>query len=173
MTLPNPPGHQIIAPGQTIGSSWGNAVWGQSTERYASVADRDTQLISPQDGTVCYTLAEQRLWLRQAGKWVPQMHFVDTVNNELAPPKTVVVPILTVTGNAGGRFTLNMSGFFTQVLTFHFVAANTDNCIVFSAIDYTPVNFTVRATFVNAGGAAGQPVVGAFNISGTIMGLSI
>ena len=68
--IPNPAGHVVVAPGQTIGSDWGNAVWNQSVQRFASIADRDAQFTAPVDGAVCYTIAESAHWRRQGGRWL-------------------------------------------------------------------------------------------------------
>lgn len=35
-----------VAPGQTVASSWGNLVWDQSVQQFASAADRDNQIPS-------------------------------------------------------------------------------------------------------------------------------
>ena len=61
MTLPNPPGHQVVAPGQVIGSNWGNAVWNQSVQRFASDADRRNQYPTPAPGDVWY-LRDIKVW---------------------------------------------------------------------------------------------------------------
>jgi hypothetical protein len=71
MTLPNPPGHQVVAPGQVIGSAWGNAAWDQSVNRFASAPDRDNQWTAPPNGALCYTLDTGALWIRRAGAWEP------------------------------------------------------------------------------------------------------
>jgi C1q domain len=63
-------GRVVVSPGQTISSSaWGNPVWDQSVNVFASAADRDTQWPTPHDGAVCYTLDTRNLWLRRAGAW--------------------------------------------------------------------------------------------------------
>ena len=69
LVLPNPAGHQVVAPGQTIGSEWGNAVWNQSMNRFASPADRDTQWPTPPNGAVCVTLDTGTPWFRYNGVW--------------------------------------------------------------------------------------------------------
>ena len=63
-------GRVQVAPGQTISSAtWGNPVWDQSVNCFASAADRDAQWPSPHDGSVCYTVDQAVLWLRMGGIW--------------------------------------------------------------------------------------------------------
>lgn len=46
-------GRKQVAPRQTIASQWGNWVWDQSVQSFASKADRDTQFPAPQRGACC------------------------------------------------------------------------------------------------------------------------
>jgi hypothetical protein len=63
-------GRVQVSPGQTISSaSWGNPVWDQSVNCFASPTDRDSQWPSPHDGSVCYTADLGFLWVRRAGVW--------------------------------------------------------------------------------------------------------
>jgi hypothetical protein len=62
-------GRVQVSPGQTIASSWGNLVWDQSVNTFASIADRTTQWPAAHDGALCWTIAENTLWLYRAG-WV-------------------------------------------------------------------------------------------------------
>ena len=70
MTIPNPPGEQTVAPGEPVASDWGNTVWSQSVQRFDSTADRDAQLAAPDDGQLCYTIAEKTWWGRRDGAWI-------------------------------------------------------------------------------------------------------
>lgn len=54
-------GRIVVAPGQTIGSGWGNSVWDQSVNAFATAQDRDAQWPAPQDGAVCY-LKDTKVW---------------------------------------------------------------------------------------------------------------
>lgn len=54
MTLPNPPGDQDVAPGQTISSEWGNAVWDHSVRVFDDAPDRDAQVPAPHEGAVTH-----------------------------------------------------------------------------------------------------------------------
>lgn len=64
-------GRKTVAPGQTIASEWGNLVWDQSTQNFATTADRNTQWPAPLDGAICYTAAEKTWWVRVGGVWKP------------------------------------------------------------------------------------------------------
>lgn len=59
-----------VAPGQTISSStFGNAVWDQSINCFASTADRDTQWPSPHEGSHCVTVDTGSRWVYRSGAW--------------------------------------------------------------------------------------------------------
>lgn len=63
-------GRVQVSPGQTISSaSFGNPVWDQSINCFNSAADRDAQWPTPHDGSVCYTVDTQTLWVRRSGVW--------------------------------------------------------------------------------------------------------
>jgi hypothetical protein len=64
-----PAGRLTVAPNEEIASAWGNTVFDQSINQFASTADRDAQWPAPPDGALCYTAAETTLWLRRAGVW--------------------------------------------------------------------------------------------------------
>jgi hypothetical protein len=64
-------GRVVVNPGDIVASDWGNLVYGQSVNVFASAADRDTQWPTPPDGAICYTQAEPALWVRRAGQWAP------------------------------------------------------------------------------------------------------
>lgn len=68
--LAGPVGRVQVAPGQTISSaSWGNPVWDQSINCFASAADRDSQWLSPHVGAECYTLDTDSPWVYRTGGW--------------------------------------------------------------------------------------------------------
>ena len=68
--LAGPTGRVQVSPGQTISSaSWGNPIWDQSVNCFASAADRDTQWPSPHDGSVAFQADTQTLWVHKAGAW--------------------------------------------------------------------------------------------------------
>jgi len=62
-------GRVTVSPYQDILSSWGNTVFDQTVNQFASVTDRDSQWTSPPNGAVCYTAGEAQLWVRKAGAW--------------------------------------------------------------------------------------------------------
>lgn len=65
-------GRVQVAPGQVIQSTvWGNPLWDQSVQEFASVADRNTQYPAPHNGSVCWTAAEGQWWGYRSGVWVP------------------------------------------------------------------------------------------------------
>jgi hypothetical protein len=63
-------GRLHVNPGDTIASTWGNSVFDQSVNQFASIADRDAQWASPPDGALCYTASEKTLWARLSGAWL-------------------------------------------------------------------------------------------------------
>lgn len=65
-----PTGRVVVSPGQTISSSsWGNPVWDQSINCFASTADRDTQWPTPHEGSECFTVDTGSPWIYRAGAW--------------------------------------------------------------------------------------------------------
>jgi hypothetical protein len=64
-----PAGRVTVHPNDLIASSWGNLVYGQSVNAFASTADRDAQWPAPADGAACYTVAELTFWCRASGVW--------------------------------------------------------------------------------------------------------
>lgn len=56
--------------GDTILASWGNTVFDQTVECFASPTDRDSQWNAPHDGAACYTADQGIFWLRKQGAWV-------------------------------------------------------------------------------------------------------
>lgn len=63
-------GRVQVSPGQTISSaSWGNPVWDQSVNCFASAADRDAQWPAPHDGSICWQADTNTFWARRAGVW--------------------------------------------------------------------------------------------------------
>ena len=124
LVIPNPAGHQVVAPGQTVASDWGNHVWDQSTNIFASTADRDAQWATPPDGARAYTRDIGMAWIRQGGVWVRDM--VPARGNSIVPDGTVVtvIPIIyagttVVTTDTNGGWAINYpSPFPNGVLTF-------------------------------------------------------
>jgi len=68
--MTSPTGRKVVAPGQTITSEWGNAVWDQSVNVFTSPADRDSQWPSPHDGAMAYTTDSKSYWHRVGGQWL-------------------------------------------------------------------------------------------------------
>ena len=65
-----PTGRVQVSPGQTISSaSWGNPVWDQSINCFATTADRDTQWPTPHEGSECYTVDTGSPWVYRSGAW--------------------------------------------------------------------------------------------------------
>jgi hypothetical protein len=100
LVIPNPAGHQVVAPGQTVASDWGNHVWDQSVQCFASAADRDTQYPTPHAGAVCYTIDTGMIWVHRAGAWAPVSGITPGSNamiGTIAPGR----PVLRSTGWTG------------------------------------------------------------------------
>lgn len=65
-----PVGRVQVSPGQTISSaSWGNPVWDQSINCFASTTDRDSQWPTPHEGSECYTVDTGSPWVYRSGAW--------------------------------------------------------------------------------------------------------
>jgi hypothetical protein len=65
-------GRVTVAPGQTIGSGWGNSVWDQSVNGFTSAADRDAQWPAPQPGAVCWLDDVKAVYVYTGAAWVRQ-----------------------------------------------------------------------------------------------------
>jgi hypothetical protein len=113
-----PVGHVTVSPGQTISSaSWGNPVWNQSVNCFASVTDRDAQWATPPDGAVCYTVDAAALWIRKAGVWrgLPSgtLAQVSTTTNSASTSTNVdwiTAPPITADGTRRVKITFNTLG---------------------------------------------------------------
>jgi hypothetical protein len=62
-------GRQQVAPGGIIASNWGNLVWDQSVQVFASTVDRDAQFPTPNDGALTYLEDADVFEGRVAGAW--------------------------------------------------------------------------------------------------------
>jgi hypothetical protein len=107
-----PLGHVTVSPGQTIASSsWGNPVWNQSIQCFASTSDRDAQWPTPTDGAMCYTVDTQSFWQYRAtlGWKSPPRGLIGSATG---PASTLVVTasqtVCTLTANvvAGRKYRL-------------------------------------------------------------------
>ena len=63
-------GRKTVAPGQVVSSDWGNTVWDQSVQVFASSADRATQYPNPHEGATSWLEDVKRLDVYAAGAWV-------------------------------------------------------------------------------------------------------
>ena len=63
-------GRLIVNPGDVIASVWGNTTYDQTVNCFDTAAARDSQIPTPHDGAVAYTIDTTTLWLRRAGAWV-------------------------------------------------------------------------------------------------------
>ena len=72
MTLPNPPGHQVVAPGQVIGSNWGNATWDQSGQPVRLTCRPRHPMARPTGTVPCASPSTPaHPGLRYNGAWTP------------------------------------------------------------------------------------------------------
>lgn len=117
MTMPDPPGRQVIAPGEPVASDWGNAVWSQSVQRFANLAQLADEWPDPDDGALAY-LAVPGGWIeRRGGQWENVAGPIGFGGVFVAPPGGVVLgttPRLeggsnVVTTNAAGGFGTNFA----------------------------------------------------------------
>jgi hypothetical protein len=63
-------GRRTVAPGQDIASDWGNTVWDQSVQQFASAADRSTQFPAPKAGAVSWLDDVKQLETYNGTAWV-------------------------------------------------------------------------------------------------------
>jgi hypothetical protein len=89
-------GRKTVVVGQVIDPVvWGNPLWDQSVQQFASAADRSAQFPTPKNGAVTFLEDVQRLELRANGVWAP-------VTPAPVPPyATTVVDMAARTGVAG------------------------------------------------------------------------
>ena len=62
-------GRTTVGPGQVIGSDWGNTVWDQSIQTFASSADRATQYPAPHEGAAAWLEDTNRLDVWDGSQW--------------------------------------------------------------------------------------------------------
>ena len=66
-----PVGRLVVAPGQTIASAWGNTVFDQTMQTYATLGDRTNQWPAPWEGALSYLMDSHTPWLYRSGAWHP------------------------------------------------------------------------------------------------------
>lgn len=76
-------GRKQVAPRQTIASQWGNEVWDQSVQTFATIADRNTQFPTPKRGAVCMLDSHPGiLMLFDGANWIGRQElFVNVTTN--------------------------------------------------------------------------------------------
>lgn len=103
-------GRKQVAPRQTIASQWGNEVWDQSVQTFASKADRDTQFPTPHLGACCALDTHPGLLLQWDGngwlttysaKVVSTTNAFGTAVHALPYPFTGGVPAFVVAAEGG------------------------------------------------------------------------
>lgn len=104
-------GRQTVAPGQTIASQWGNLVWDQSIQDFASGADRTTQFPTPKPGNATWLEDVKGLQVWDGTRWLAM----------LAAPG-LAAPLIqrgttTVTTNGAGGFNVGFPVAFTNTPT--------------------------------------------------------
>lgn len=60
-------GRKQVAPRTTIASQWGNEVWDQSIQTFATITDRDTQFPAPKKGACCMLDSHSGILMRYDG----------------------------------------------------------------------------------------------------------
>ena len=63
------PGRLVVVSGQTIASAWGNTTYDQTTQVFATAADRSNQWPAPNDGAMSYLADTGTPWQYRAGAW--------------------------------------------------------------------------------------------------------
>jgi hypothetical protein len=110
-----PAGRVTVHPNDLIASTWGNLVYGQSVNAFASTADRDAQWPAPADGAVCYTVAELTFWCRASGVWQRLGPTVKPATVYLSKP-TTGFPVSTQTLFTGTLPSLSVPGTLVATL---------------------------------------------------------
>jgi hypothetical protein len=116
-------GRQHVNPGDTIASTWGNTVFDQSVNQFVSTGDRDSQWVGPPDGALCYTAAENTLWLRRTGIWTVLSGASRLIARSLLTANTSPVTTETNTGQtvtsdvkANRRYTVKWVGMLNSTV---------------------------------------------------------
>jgi hypothetical protein len=118
-------GRLVVAPGQTISSAWGNALWDQSVNQFENAADRANQWPAPQGGALSYRADGPILERYAAGlsAWVPLTPGLDMSAAVGTPPpsqaqyKLWIKTFVGTTGGAGGVGFAIVSGVFAYGYT--------------------------------------------------------
>jgi hypothetical protein len=102
-------GRISVAPGQVISSAgWGNIVWDQSVQCFASMADVANQYPAPHVGSVVFTEDTASLWVYIGNAWQPLIGALDPNVYTNATPidnypiGTSLISLSSAAGSAGG-----------------------------------------------------------------------
>jgi hypothetical protein len=96
-------GRVQVAPGQVIQSSqWGNPLWDQSVQCFASAADRATQYPAPHEGSLSFLADTSRLDKFTGGAWAAVAPTVVSNTVAIASPILYCRTVAVTTDGGGG-----------------------------------------------------------------------
>lgn len=139
------PGRLVVVSGQTIASAWGNTTYDQTTQVFATAADRANQWPAPNDGAMSYLADTGTPWQYRAGAWhgVP-MGYIASGTGPAAttdcPAAGAVVASINPVLVAGRRYRISVEGYGTQILA----VGNSTMRLVFG-VGYTYLTYTAAA----------------------------
>lgn len=135
-------GRKTVAPGQVVASDWGNTVWDQSVQQFASAADRSTQFPAPKKGAMSWLDDKARPEWWDGTAWIPAgppprfTYAPPTIIGNPAPPDNQPMMMFAAsvvnTSNASGDVTMNFPPFPNALVTSIVVGGD-------AGIDMTPI----------------------------------
>jgi hypothetical protein len=178
-------GRLVVAPGQVIGSDWGNHTNEQSVNRFASAADRTSQWPTPHDGAVSYLEDTDLFYGYSKGAWQvlgPAAATLLTANGTAGtvPTGQTYNPLGGSTGLAltrGGRPFLAVCTYFAELNMPANSEARVDLLINGTILRQSRHgagsasrwdNFEITDTYVSAAGVTLQLTVGVTSTAGTV-----
>ena len=105
-------GRKTVAPGQTIASQWGNLVWDQSIQDFASGPDRTTQFPTPKPGNATWLEDIKALHVWDGTRWLAVMAALPPLQAPLVQRAST-----TVTTTGAGGFGITFPAAFTNTPT--------------------------------------------------------
>jgi hypothetical protein len=153
-----PTGRVQVSPGQTISSaSWGNPVWDQSVNCFNTAADRDSQWLTPHDGSICWQADSNTFWVRRNGVWrgLPMgvlAQVVSTANSGTTSTATTWMTAPAVTTDGIRRLRISFTGWAN--------AGAVNDIISLQLRDGATVLQTTQARLAAAGGPGQTTLTG-------------
>jgi hypothetical protein len=168
-----PTGRKQVAPGQLIQSSaWGNPLWDQSVQCFASPADRANQYPNPHPGAVSFCEDFGTLDVYRGGKWQPILAKFLLSTGQVPTQSVVVASGVSLTSNVYGQLILPHTGVtlaaIDAVSCIHWTADTALAPVWFQMYATTQYTDTVMVVARNVAGAIVANTT--FNVFYTIYG---